>query len=333
MHKKLFILVLFFSFYGEVSAQDKSKFIDLSKTTRFIDTLLIDRNLDNWSIRAFTSFKQQRFIIKPINNKFTYSPNNPYGIGFGVGTKKAIFDFSFNLKASEENPTKRYDILWSFFKKNYLFDCYFQHYRGFDVFNQNTGDIIFREDIRSLSAAIRYVYMFREVNYSIASMKTGLVTAEKSTFSFGIGGFLMHSNQYASESIIPMDLLNLANNSQFIEKFQGTGMGIMLGFYFLIVLPNNFFVSFHMSPGVGMMSKYVTTEETGYQPKNFIMKQLGLSMLLGYNAKQYYVNLSVSNGTYSTDYDFGDEVVFGYINAKLVFGYKLKDKIKRNWKK
>ena len=324
-----FLLLCFVSVYSQ-----DSKFIDLSKTTKFIDTLFIDRDLNNWSIRALGSFKLQQFVIKPVNNSYLYSPNNPYGIGFGIGTKKAIFDFSFNLKASEENPTERYDILWSFFKKNHLIDFYFQHYRGFDVHNENTGEIVFREDISSLSTAIRYMYLLRESDYSIASMKTGMIEADKSTFSFGLGGFILHSNQNANESIIPIDPNDLSNNNiEPVHKFQGTGAGFMLGFSSLIVLPKNFFVSFHASPGIGLMNKYVSTGDSGYQPGNPLIKQLGLSVMLGYNAKQYYVNLSVSNGYYATDFNFGEEVLFGHLNAKLAYGYKLKGKFKKNWKK
>lgn len=332
MKKCLFILFFLLLFYVKGDAQENTKFIDLSKTTKFIDTLLIDRDLNNWSVRLLGSFKQQRFVIQPIDNKYTYVPNNPYGVGFGVGTKKIILDFSFNLKASEENPTERYDILWSLFIKKHLFEFYFQHYRGFNVENGNTGEKIFREDIRSLSTAIRYMYMFHKAEYSIASMKTGLVKADKSLFSFGVGGFLMYTNQNANGSIIPVSNNNINANNDLIEKFQGTGVGIMLGLSSLIVLPHNFFLSLNVSPGIGLMSKYVTTEDTGFQPKQPVMSQLGLSMLLGYNAEQYYVNLAVSNGYYSTDFNIGDNVQFGYLNAKLVLGYKLKGKIKKNWK-
>lgn len=326
MKNVVFILFFVGLFCAEGIAQKDTQFIDLKKTTKFIDTLLIDRDLDNWSVRALGSFKQQRFSIKPKDNKYRYTPNNPYGIGFGIGTKKIILDFTFNLKASEENPTERYDILWSYFKKNHLFDFYFQHYQGFDVENENTGEIIFREDIKSLSTAIRYMYMFHEAEYSIASMKTGLITADKSTFSLGLGGFILHSSQSANGSIIPIES---GGDEEIVEKFQGTGIGVMLGFSSLIVLPNNFFLSLNAAPGIGLMSKYVNTEESGYQPKKPVISQLGLSAMLGYNAEQYYANLSLSNGYYSTDFNFGNEVVFGYLNARLAFGYKLKGKFKK----
>jgi hypothetical protein len=89
----------------------------------------------------------------------------------------------------------------------------------------------------------------------------------------------------------------------------------------------------NVSPGIGLMSKYVHMNNSDYKPKKPIVSLLGLSMVLGYNAEQYYVNLALSNGYYQTDFNLGEQVVFGYLNVKLVYGYKLKGKIKKNWKK
>lgn len=326
MQKSLLTIVFFLLILQGIRAQEQAKLIDLSKTTRFIDTLLIDRDLNNWSIRVMGNFKRQQFILKPANNKFTYSPNNPYGIGFGIGTKKITLDFGFNLKASEANPTERFDILWSFFKQNHLVEFYFKNYQGFDVLEGNSGETIFREDIRCLSTAISYMYMFHESEYSLASIKSGLITANKSAFSYGLGGFILHSNQSANKSIIP-------NKPDSVDSFQGTGVGVRFIFSSLIVLPKNFFLSMNVSPGIGLMSKYVHMNNSDYKPKKPIVSLLGLSMVLGYNAEQYYVNLALSNGYYQTDFNLGEQVVFGYLNVKLVYGYKLKGKIKKNWKK
>jgi len=332
--QKSFALILFsLLFCLKIDAQEDTKFIDLSKTTKFIDTMFIDRDLNNWSVRAFSSFKEQRFDVDSDGNKYLYTPNNPYGVGFGVGTKKLILDFSFNIKASEVNPTERFDLSWSFFQKKHLFDFYFQNYIGFEILNENTDKTIFREDVRSLSSAFAYMYMFHEPEYSIASMKTGLISAKRSSFSFGLGGFLLYNKQNGNGSILPVEDTNSEDINNQIDEFKGTGIGMIVGFSTLIVLPKNFFVSINATPGVGIMRKYVASEDSGYHPKNPLVTQLGLSVLLGYDAKQYYLNLSLSNGYYATDYNFDNQVLFGYLNAKLVFGYKLKGKIKRNWKK
>ena len=310
-----------------------SSFLDLSKTTKFIDTLLIDRDLNNWSVRMMGIYRQQRFNLENNSSKYVYTPNNPYGIGIGIGTKKLTLDFTFNFKGHEENPTDRFDLLGSFFKRNHLVDFYYQHYQGFKVEDQNTKEVVFREDIRSISSAIRYMYMFHKSEYSIAAMKSGLINVDKSTFNFGIGGFVLFNSQRADDSIIPHDFLSGSTDYDSVREFQGTGGGIMLGFSTLIVLPKNFFITLNAAPGIGLMEKYVKTDDQNYKPDNPVIHQIGLSAMIGYNAEQYYVNLLIANGFYATDFDFGNEVVFGYVNAKLAFGYKLKGKIKRNWKK
>lgn len=314
-------------------SKDKSFFIDLSKTTNYIDTLLIDRDLNNWSIRAIGSFRQQRFNLTNNSSKFIYTPNNPYGIGLGIGTKKLTLDFTFNIKGHEENPTERFDLLGSFFKKNHLVDFYYQQYQGFNVENVDTGSVLFREDIRSISSAVRYMYMFHKSEYSIAAMKSGFFNVEKSTINFGVGGFFLFNSQRADNSIIPHGFNENIGEYESVREFEGTGGGVMLGFSSLIVLPHNFFITLNVAPGIGLMEKNVKTEIEDYKPENPVIHQLGLSAMLGYTAEHYYVNLLIANGFYSTDFDFGNEVVFGYLNAKLAIGYKLKGKVKKNWKK
>jgi hypothetical protein len=332
MKKRVCFSVFFLLFCIDGFSQD-SKFIDLSKTAKFIDTLLIDRDLNNWSIRLLGCFEQQRFSLDNGTSKFKYKPNNPYAIGIGVGTEKLRLDFTFDLTGKEVNPTKRFDVLVSYFKKKHMVDFYYQQYQGFNVENEDTNGTFFRDDIRSISTAIRYMYMFHESDYSIAAMKTGLITAEKTTISLGMGGFILHNNINAKESIIPGEILSATDPHVPVTEFNGTGGGVTLGVYSFIVLPANFFLSINIAPGIGLMSKEVQTGTDSYTPQNPVLKQLGISALLGYSAEQYYLNFSISNGFYSTDFDFGNEVVFGYINARLVYGYKLKGKFKKNWKK
>lgn len=333
MPKHLLLLIAFIFFLEGITAQEREKFIDLSKTAKFIDTLLIDRDFNNWSIRLLGSFEQQGFNLDNGTNKFSYRPNNPYGVGLGIGTEKMRLDLTYDITGKEKNPTKRFDVLISYFKKKHMVDLYYQQYKGFDVENNGTNKTIFRNDIRSISTAIRYMYLFHESDYSIAAMKTGLIKAEKTTFSLGLGGFFLHNNISASESIIPAEILSEIDTHQPVTELDGTGGGVLFGAYSFIVLPANFFLSINIAPGIGLMHKNVRSDTYDHKPQNPILYQLGLSALVGYDAAQYYVNFSISNGFYATDFDFGNEVVFGYINAKLAFGYKLKGKFKKNWKK
>lgn len=337
----LFVVLLLFSILSGFSQEtevdtlrrDKkfSKFFDLKKTTTFIDTLLIDRDPNHWSVRLLSSFREHDFVLSNAGSRFDYEPNNPMGAGIGIATRKLIVDMTFNIKGQEENPTDRFDLLTSFFIKKHLFDFYFQNYQGFSVKNLDTGETIFRDDIRSTSTGLRYMYMFHESEYSIAAMKTGLFQQEKSSVTMGLGGFLLYSRQSADDPIIPTDIHPGGTDASLYTELKGTAVGVQVGVSGLIVLPSNFFLSLNIVPGIGLMNKRVKSSEENYTPENPVVHQLGISAMLGYNGDLFYANLAVSNGYYATDYDFGNEVVFSYINAKLAIGYKLKGKFKKKF--
>ena len=333
MKKILFVFIILF--FQKIKAQESYIVSDSIKSSSFIDKYLIDKNLNNWSIRSFVALEEQEFIVKTSTNKYQYLPNNPFSAGIGFASKKIILDLSFNIKISEENPTERYDIVWSFYKKKHLIDFYFQYYQGFEVENRNTGAIVFRNDIRSISSSFRYMHMFQESDYSIASIRSGFVKAKKSSVSMGLGGFLIHNNQSALESIIPRSYSEseIIASNDIVRKFEGTGVGALLGISTLLVLPNNFLLSLNLMPGIGWMGKRVKTLESNYEPKNPIISQIGLSMMLAYSTPNYYANLCVSNGYYTTEFNSGNDVLYGYLNAKLVFGYKLKPLLNKNQKK
>lgn len=308
-----------------------SKFFDLKKTTTFIDTLLIDRDPNHWSVRLLGSFREHDFVLNNAGSRFDYEPNNPMGAGIGIATRKLIVDMTFNIKGQEENPTDRFDLLTSFFIKKHMFDFYFQNYQGFNVKNLDTGETVFRDDIRSTSTGLRYMYMFHESEYSIAAMKTGLFRQDKSSVTMGLGGFLLYSRQSSDDPIIPRDLYPDVTDPSEYTELKGTAVGVQVGVSGLIVLPSNFFLSLNVLPGIGLMNKRVKSTEDNFKPENPVVHQIGISAMLGYNGDLFYANLAVSNGYYATDYDIGSEVVFSYINAKLAIGYKLKGKFKKKF--
>ena len=129
--KYTLLLVLLLSFTTGFSQE--LSFLDSLHAPKFIDTLFIDRDINNWSIRIFTNYKEQRFRLSNDSYKLTYFPNNPYGIGFGLATKKIILDLAFNIKTNKEEPTDRIDMQGSLTLEKHNIDFVFQRYKGFNV--------------------------------------------------------------------------------------------------------------------------------------------------------------------------------------------------------
>ena len=73
-------------------------------------SLILSEKLD-WSVRLVSNFKSQRFKISNNEGTVKYTPNNPFGIGFGVANQKLVIDVIFNIKGAEkkEEQTEKYN--------------------------------------------------------------------------------------------------------------------------------------------------------------------------------------------------------------------------------
>ncbi len=322
MKKRWFLLVLLL-FGLNLGFSQSIKALDSLKTIPFIDTLLIDRNINNWSVRLFGSFKEQRFILRNSDNKIRYVPNNPAGIGAGLATKKFIADILININANKEESTKRFDFATTFLIKDHLFDVFIQDYEGFDVKNDINDESIFRSDINTFAIGVNYLYLFNAKNLSFAAMHSGLYHQKKAAFSFGVGGFMEYDKLNADSSIIPMELEPFFNAEAQIKNSREFAFGAMAGIISIFPLGSGFYAMANVFPGLGLTIKNIETEELKYVPANPLIYNLDLSGGIGYNAKRYYVVLTVRSDSFYTSLDFGNKSSLSQTSAKLAIGYRL----------
>ena len=316
----LFALLLSFTtgFSQELS------FLDSLNAPRFIDTLFIDRDIHNWSIRIFTNYKQQRFRLSNENTELVYVPNNPIGIGFGLATKKVILDLAFNIKTNKEEPTDRFDMQGSLTLQNHNIDFVFQRYKGFNVENDLGVQEDFREDLTSSSISLGYMYLFNGSQYSVSALKTGLSRQKKAALSFSLGGLLFMHNKSADSTIIPQELQPQFNEEAQIKNQKGIGVGIVGGVTTILPLPFDFFITFSLAPGIGLMYKNIETENFSYIPPNPMLYSLNMSGAFGYNGHRIYVNITTRLSLLTSDLGYGNNSSHSGYNAKLSVGYKLR---------
>ena len=299
------------------------------KIHTFIDTLFIDHDRNNWSIRLLTNYKVNSFQLRNTEEKIVYTPNNPIGFGFGFGTRKIIFDVAFNIKNKDEELTERFDFQAFLMLNNHNFAYTLQYYHGYDVSAENL--LGFRTDIRSFSSAISYMYMFNAAEYSITAMKSGLARQKKSAITSGIGGFLFLNRISSDSSIVPQDEFHSYNEEIMIVNLPAFGAGVHANLSGTFPFMKHFITSFSLRPGIGLMYKYVETESISYHPNNPLMYQFVLGGLLGYNGNTYYINFSMTYAYYKTSLDFGNSINYNTTIAKLAMGFKLgKNRIFKN---
>lgn len=302
-----------------------------AQTLEDVDSLLVDRNLENYSIRVFSNFKVKKFSIKDDNSKAKFVPNNRYGLGFGIASEKFIIDLAFNIKNPNKEETKRFDLqATTILKKQHYVNLYIQTYKGFNAKNDFDEQTVFRNDIRSVTFGLNYLYTFDDVEFSYSQLKAGLSKERNKDvyITGGLGVFGVYDYFSAKPSIFTDTTSPYFNDEANVKRYNGRAIGILAGFVSFFKLPENITATFNIMPGIALMNKKITLQDDSYRPSNPMLYKLDFLVGLGYGYKRYYVSLTYGNGFYTTDFDNDNKYLFNLSNAKLAIGYKLKAKRK-----
>ncbi len=313
---KRFILFLFCGLGLGVNAQD---FNDL-------DSLFVDRDLDNYSIRIFTNFKVNKFSIKDDDDKAKFVPNNRYGLGLGFANRKIIVDVAVNIKNPNKNKTSRFDLQGSTIIKdqNYV-KLYTQVYKGFNAKNNFDEPTEFRDDIRSVSIGLNFLHTFTPIEFSYSLLKAGLPEKNDQTiFVTGGVGVFAGFDYFSSDSSLLSETAQLYFNEEGnIKRYQSVSLGAMGGVMSYFKLPYGITATLNFMPGIGFAAKKVTITDDQYYPSNPMLYKLDFLLGLNYNFDRFYVSLTYNNDLNSTQLGHGNSYLLNLTKAKLALGYKL----------
>ena len=297
---------------------------DSVKSTNLIDSLLIDHDLRNWSVRLFGNIRAQGFKLSNDEATLTYIPNNLFGVGVGIATSKLILDITFTIRDKNTENTDRFDFRGGFVFNQNIIDFYFQIYDGFNVKNSINSTTVFREDIKSIAGGIDYLYLFNAGEYSQRVLRSGLKNQKRNIFSFGLGGFVLYNQISGDGSIIPMEFDSYFNEQARIKNITNYGIGVLGGLVGLFKLPSNFYIGISAKVGIGLTVKNAETETLSYNPGNPMLYKLKGSIFFGYKWNRFYTNISLRASTNMSNIDFGNNGSFTQISGKLALGYRIK---------
>jgi hypothetical protein len=314
---KLFLL---FSFCGlTVNAQD----------LKDIDSLLIDRDIENYSFRIFTNFKANKFSVENNFAKARFVPNNRHGVGIGVANKKIIVDIAFNTKSANKEATKKFDLQGTTSIKNrHYSNIYIQTYKGFKAKNNFGDPFVFRNDIHSVNFGLNYLYTFDDIEFSYALLKAGLAQKrhENVFITGGIGVFSGLDYFTSDASIFSETTSPYFNDEGNIKRYQSVAVGVLAGFVSYFKLPENITATVNVMPGMGVMYKKLTIQDGSYRPDKPMVYKLDFLVGLGYSFDRYYASLTYSNSLYSTDFAYDNNYRLNLTKAKLAIGYRFKSR-------
>ncbi|TYA56055.1 DUF4421 domain-containing protein [Formosa maritima] len=289
------------------------------------DSLFIDRNIKNYSLRLFSNYKVKKFSIRNDDSKLKYVPNNKYGIGFGFASSKVLIDIAFNLKTNKEDVTNRFDAQGTLIAgKNHYVNGFVQTYKGFNIKNDFNEPTEFRSDIRSVTVGFNYLFTLSEIEFSYSLLKAGLAKRNKSVYiTGGLGLFGVYDYFSADNDIMPENGELYFDEYAQIKRYNSAAVGVLGGFLSVFMLPKNFIASCNIMPGIALMNKHIEIQDDTYKPLKPMLYKLDYTLALGYNAKRYYLTLIYNDGFYATNLDHGNKYTFNLSKAKLAFGYKL----------
>lgn len=319
-------LLFMICFLSCLSSQSQIlKNVDSTKVYKVVDSMFIDRDLENYSARIFTNYKVKRFSVRDDDSKTRFIPNNPFGVGFGFASRKIVIDIAFNLKTNKENITNRFDLQGTaILGKNHFVNIYVQTYKGFNVKNNYNEPTIFRDDIKSATAGFNYLFTVSDIEFSMAMLKAGVSKRNKNVYiTGGLGTFAVFDYFSGNETILSNQGALYYNEEANIKRYNSAGIGVLGGFISAFALPKNFIASFNVMPGIAIMNKQVTLTDDTYKPSNPLLYKVDYTAALAYNKERYYISLIYNGSAYSTSLNFDNKQLFSLSKAKLAFGYKL----------
>jgi len=317
------LLILAFCCYVFIGFAQNQKPKDINESKEYLDSLLVDRNPANYSIRIFSNFKSQSFRFTDDDSNLSYQPNNRSGVGLGFASKKLLVDIAINIRSKKKEPTKRFDIRASYKLDSHFFHYFFQYYKGFNLRSDQEGlDDTFRKNVVSVANGINYLYLFNKNSYQVGALRSVITDQSKTGVSFGLGGFGLLLNQQGNGLMIDPSMVSGTMSSS-DNKIFGIGIGGLAGLAGFFSLGGNYYSAASFDAGVGMMYRDVRLDPQNPSLGSPLLYKINASVVVGYIRETYYLNLSFQLGYYSNEIITAVDELVSMSQAKIAFGYKI----------
>lgn len=312
--------------YGQSNINEKIDDFYNSKIASSMDTNYIDYQHRNWSLRAFSSFKDHSFHIRNPDSRLSYTPNNRFGVGFGAAYFPVLLDVGFNIKGNEEDLTRRFDMQADIILKSTYLGFVIQDYEGFNVSGPDLEESFFRDDIHSRAVHVTYAHAFNSRRMSAGSIISGFHQQKKNVGSFLLGAFFSYYQLDADSTIVPVEVEDLFAGLAHLQKTQSFGIGAIGGYGHIFVLPKSFFIFANGLAGIGIARKQLSGGQMEGVVSDPMLYRLSVRVSIGYNGPRVYVILTGGDYVSITSLNNGNWGAVNVGKAKLILGLKFRKK-------
>lgn len=312
--------ILFIFVFILVCSNANSQHVDsLMKKIEGLGDYLLYRNHDTNYIRNYgkevavrlvATNKYNYFRLRDRINKtrIRYRPVRDISLGAGVSYKWFALDITFSLGLSDDSQfenTRSFDFQARMFSSKQYISFTLQYYQAYLLGGLSGVDIDLaeaserREDIRTITFGLQYVYAF---NYTRFSMKAPFVFNEAQRKSAGspvLGASFNMFQMDADSSIVPPEVSGYFDPQLQMEDLSIISAAISLGYMYTFIYKKHYFLTLSLIPGLNINGGDYFTTTRSYVSPNVNLK-LNSMNAIGYNGRKFFAGFSlVADGIFS----------------------------------
>lgn len=295
------------------------------------DTSYVYNYYGNITTRAYLINKFSNFAIRHSDHNVRYATNTPFGVGIG-----AIYKiYNANLTVSVPLPSvyekvrgksRAIDLQSSMYGQRWVFDLYFNLYKGYYTPSAVNGEYILRPNLHNNTIGINAHYLFNNKGFSYRAFRVNDEWQHRSSGSFflSMAAFFSDLHDRDRAGFVPIEFNNQEPVINNVYRKQSFAIGPGIGYAYNYVFRRNWFVLASFN-GRLMFNYGVERALDGDLARPFSVRT-GSTILgaIGYQNERWGLNFSAINtiNNYATDLLKSDyHTQTGYI--KLNFLYRI----------
>lgn len=300
------------------------------------DSTYIKSYADHVTLKLVAINKINYFGIKDKNTGagLRYRPEFGVNLGVGVSYKWFALDLAFNIGIRENKDfenSEHFDFHGRVFSSRQFIEGSLQYYyghilgnvSGIDEDNYDFPDI--REDIRSISFGLQYLYAF---NYDKFSLKAPFVLNEiqlKSAGSPIFGASFAYFSMDADSSIVPQNLMDYFDPKLQMTDFNVISLAVNIGYMYTFVWKKHFFITLGIIPGLN----FNLGDSKAEQRESFkwnVSYRIKTMNALGYNGERFFTGFQFVGDWNNIRLEKKLLTKFTHGSLKFFVGYRFRNK-------
>ena len=328
VHRILLSVVVMAFVAFQSFAQAEIDIASPSESNNLSDSLYQSTFKRQLGLHAMTNMKFNRLRLhnKSNDNEIEYNPSENLKIGAGFFYQWLGLAFTYRLPQTDEHlkqkgRTESYDTQVNLFSKKFVFDGYFQKYKGYylnnykDYYPERELEIDGypqRNDIKTTNIGVNFTWVFNHKRFSYRSAYLFNEFQKKSAGSFIAGAFFAGSYNSGDSVLVSEELQQQFGSIYGIERLNTRSFGLTFGYARTFVIKKHFFISFSIQAGPMINN---STLRSSQNLKDDSFEQFGAKYILrgsaGYNHEKFYVGVTGLEDSYS------------FTNNQLIYTYQL----------